>query len=488
MLLAFYWQCQLPRERPTIRRLASTLDGWFYDAYTWRHHIYYWLHSYQFWQAGFNAFLSAIPLSFLLLCFLASLPFLPSPDTALWHVAPAPLPATNLAAASAPYSSISFLQPSMPMLQPTHQFTALPAAIMHAHLDDFAQSIAPVDDDGSAPFPIIVDSGASLCCTPSHADFINFTATSGQCLTGIASGLDIAGSGLISWTVTDDSGSAREIQVKGAYVPGMSMHLLSPQQLLWQSSHTDHDESVTLKRDGVYLHLFNLSCRIDYCPQSSLPLLYATAPHAAANMLANFKAMLSTISAPSATNLTHAQRKLLRWHYRLGHLNFNEVKRLSSVGELPDKIGDVDNPVCPACQYGKGHRRSVADNGHITAGDLVPGDCVSVDQFVSPTAPGRLFTSAGKEPISRKYNCATIFVDHASKFTHVEFQTTASAEVTVQAKETFERIAATHNVRVRHYHCDNGIFTSDEWKEHADQQHERPILQFSWSTSPKWSS
>jgi hypothetical protein len=188
-------------------------------------------------------------------------------------------------------------------------------------------------------------------------------------------------------------------------------------------------------------------------------------------MLANYKAMLTTISAATATNLTRAQRKLLRWHYRLGHLNFNEVKRLSSVGELPDKIGDVDNPICPACQYGKGHHRSVPDDGHITAGDLIPGACVSVDQFVSPT-PGRLFTSAGKEPIRRKYTCATIFVDHASKFTHVEFQTTASAEVTVQAKETFERIAATHNVRVRHYHCDNGVFNSDEWKEHANQRHQ----------------
>ena len=33
-------------------------------------------------------------------------------------------------------------------------------------------------------------------------------------------------------------------------------------------------------------------------------------------------------------------------------------------------------------------------------------------------------------------------------------------EETLQAKQAFERVAASHNVTVKHYHCDNGLFDS----------------------------
>ena len=36
--------------------------------------------------------------------------------------------------------------------------------------------------------------------------------------------------------------------------------------------------------------------------------------------------------------------------------------------------------------------------------------------------------------------------------------TEMTALSTVAAKEAFERLSVSHNVRIRHYHCDNGLF------------------------------
>ena len=87
---------------------------------------------------------------------------------------------------------------------------------MCARLDAFTDSTNPINNDGTQPFPIIVDNGASLCCTPSFADFLTFTATIGQLLSGIATDLDTAGVCLLSWTIIDDSRSVREMKVQGA--------------------------------------------------------------------------------------------------------------------------------------------------------------------------------------------------------------------------------------------------------------------------------
>ena len=35
-----------------------------------------------------------------------------------------------------------------------------------------------------------------------------------------------------------------------------------------------------------------------------------------------------------------------------------------------------------------------------------------------------------------------------------------NGEETLQTKQAFERVAASHNVTVKHYHCDNGLFDS----------------------------
>ena len=42
--------------------------------------------------------------------------------------------------------------------------------------------------------------------------------------------------------------------------------------------------------------------------------------------------------------------------------------------------------------------------------------------------------------------------------------TVMNAEATVEAKEAFERIAESHGVQIKHYHCDNGLFDTVVFK------------------------
>ena len=45
--------------------------------------------------------------------------------------------------------------------------------------------------------------------------------------------------------------------------------------------------------------------------------------------------------------------KLLRWHYRLGHLPFNCIKQLAEQGQRPKRLLACKKPFCATCQYGK---------------------------------------------------------------------------------------------------------------------------------------
>ena len=72
--------------------------------------------------------------------------------------------------------------------------------------------------------------------------------------------------------------------------------------------------------------------------------------------------VVSTVSEHN-NNLSEAQKELLRWHQRLGHLDFNKVKHLLRTGVLShtdryhslhtsaSKVQDV--PKCAACLFGK---------------------------------------------------------------------------------------------------------------------------------------
>jgi hypothetical protein len=80
--------------------------------------------------------------------------------------------------------------------------------------------------------------------------------------------------------------------------------------------------------------------------------------------------------------------------------------------------------------------------------------------------PGRLEEGYGREADSNCYHGGTIFRDAASKYIHVENQVSLSAGETVMSKLKFEEwLWEQARVSVRHYHSDNGVFTSSLFKE-----------------------
>ena len=79
-----------------------------------------------------------------------------------------------------------------------------------------------------------------------------------------------------------------------------------------------------------------------------------------------------------------AQDELMRWHYRLNPISFKYMFQMAKQGLLPRKILKANVPICPACQYGKMHRKPWRTKGNPSKPSRVttePGQIVSVDQL-----------------------------------------------------------------------------------------------------------
>ena len=241
------------------------------------------------------------------------------------------------------------------------------------------------------------------------------------------------------------------------------MRLLSPQQLAKQTAGL---------RDGFYVHdstaklIFGgFTKTVSYNLRNNLPII-SSFPG-----VTKFASYNSTLVANGSLcdNLTYNQRQLLKWHNRLGHMDFSRIQKFSRLGLLPRELSTVrpqDYPVCPSCHYGKqkrSHRLSINDNHVISGSDDKPGDCVSMDLIHSLI--GGLIPQQRGKPRLERYRYACVFVDHVSNMTFVTFQLSASAEETVESKHAFERFALSHGVSIRKYRADNGSFNTRVFKE-----------------------
>ena len=183
-------------------------------------------------------------------------------------------------------------------------------------------------------------------------------------------------------------------------------------------------------------------------------------------------------------NLTEPEKELLRWHQRLGHISIKKVQFIMRTGILASSekqkrlhiaASKLEKPpLCAACQFGKQRRRKApgtkvvvdkANEGNLKKDHLFPGQCVSADHFICSTK-GRLHSSRGKTKDSEMFCGGCLFVDHASKYTHCEFQTHLNTHETIKAKEKFELLCRDFGVIPQEYLTDNGsAFTSKEYTE-----------------------
>jgi hypothetical protein len=99
-----------------------------------------------------------------------------------------------------------------------------------------------------------------------------------------------------------------------------------------------------------------------------------------------------------------------------------------------------------------------------------PGECVSVDQLQSTQAG--FFAQLKGRLTTRRYNSATVFVDHYSRLRFIHLMTSMSSAETIEAKIAFERFAKEHGVHIKHYHADNGRFADNAFKQHCNANHQ----------------
>jgi hypothetical protein len=90
------------------------------------------------------------------------------------------------------------------------------------------------------------------------------------------------------------------------------------------------------------------------------------------------------------------------------------------------------------------------------------GQCVGVNQMIS-TQVG--FIAQLKGTLTKKhYTTATVFLNHYSKLKYIHLMTKFTSEETMEAKRAFEHFAKQHGVCIFHYHCNNGQFADNTFK------------------------
>ena len=182
-------------------------------------------------------------------------------------------------------------------------------------------------------------------------------------------------------------------------------------------------------------------------------------------------------SVPYATysdgELANPQHELLRLHHKLAHLPFSQLQAMVRNHITPIRLAKCAVPKCSACLFGKATKRAWRDKGPVSSlvPSTAPGQCVSVDQLESSTM-GLVAQTKGA-PTTQRYNSATVFVDHHTRFTFVYVQPSTDAAHTVLAKEAFELFSRNVGVTILHYHGDNGRFAENLFMIHARKRGQR---------------
>ena len=349
--------------------------------------------------------------------------------------------------------------------------------------------------------PLIVDTGASLCLTPSKSDFVpgTYSECDMKTVKGLSGDNSVAGQGRIRWAIKDTSGETRVIEIPGIHVPTSGVRLLSPQVL-----RKTHGLGGTIGDDGVLLS--NKAGDVKFLAElneANLPLLQLVdVPRTSSVWSETFSDLQNPIASPSGSsahlsildpgnkNLLPGEKELLLWHHRLSHTNLQKVQSLCKERQwvhdpsdsdptppiLPTKhpstIKCVSKDIkCGACCMAKQTRRSTRSKRasssdpamKLKTGHLKPGDCISVDHYVSPLPARRRSGYGTSSPLIG----GALYVDHSSGFVFHYPQSDLTTRTTLLGKQLLEDEASTVSVTIKKYHSDNGIFSSKGFKDHC---------------------
>jgi hypothetical protein len=343
---------------------------------------------------------------------------------------------------------------------------------------------------------ILFDSGANCCISNERSDFVGkyHKFRDGRIIEGMGKALSADGHGQVAWTFLADDGSHRTLELPAYHIGSIQQKIASTSQILKvYPKERVHISSEQLQLTGDES---KPSITVPICPTTSLPLAVAqtvTAPIELSKRRTVQNPLATLRNTPSLTeganfNLSEPAKELLRWHYRLAHLNQRRIQWMFKRGFLASseksrraqaEASLLDSgPLCTACQYAKQRRKTTpgsvkravpTETGLLKRDRLFPGQQISVDHFHSKPH-GRLLNTYGKEAMDKKYTGGCIFVDHSSNYIHVELQSHLNTHETLKAKIAFETMCSGHGVIIQEYLSDNGTaFRNKDFEAHLQQ-------------------
>jgi len=326
---------------------------------------------------------------------------------------------------------------------------------------------------------LILDTGASVSITNCLADFTTpIKAVQHTTLQGIATGLVVKGLGTDRYTIADDAGRTRHLDIPEVlFVPDCPSRLICPRQLL--ASTKDPSAIMHVHTGNVQLCFWGSTITVPYHARSHLPILPTLPTIACYTSLCKLAqsppipAATGSHSADPMPSLTPAQRIKLLWHHHLNHANFDQITAWMRSGQIKvqKKVINAPHPVCAICQYGKAQKRTHhASTGVIGSQHNFPGAGVSADQLEAG-CPGLLPTTKGSPSTSRYHYC-NVWVDHYSRFVYVTMHQTKDAKEMLASKIEFEGFCRQHGVTIKSVRADNGVYASQMFKAHCDANHQ----------------
>ena len=373
--------------------------------------------------------------------------------------------------------------------------------VIHSDPNRTATILTATNPSAIQIFPVVFDSGASISITPVKEDFIEPLKSSPiSAINNLTGSTKIEHCGRVRWIVTNKSGFPVTIETTALYLPTAEVRLFSPQTYFKENKRGMFymDGQGTFFETGVPSDGI---VEIPYNDNNNLPMvvddMYYQHQRQHPTYLASLESyetsdILLSVTEAENQNLTSTQKQLLSWHQRLGHIGFQWIQTLLRerqwFGESIDEFDKVDShrtsflpftdpkiancpaPLCAACKLSRmtvrPRKSSTTNNDKFMAlkdQDLKPGDTVSLDQYQS-AIKGRLPHTKGKEKSHEQYCGGTIEVDHASGYIFHRHQVSLRTVDTIKSKHIWEHEARQCGVPIRHYHSDNGVFDSKDFK------------------------
>lgn len=205
---------------------------------------------------------------------------------------------------------------------------------------------AKSSSDKSKSFPIIWDSGASICVTPDKSDFVSYHLNSEiNEVKGLGGKhLLVDRHSFVQWSMHDENGSLCMFKCKTYYISGCKSSFVSTSAILttYRGDCLTIDLS-SLRLIGIVGDSLFAAVIVFNNPSTNLPT--TTAYNFIVTNIPSSFLMCHAVSVvnENSINLNEAQEGLLHWYQHLGHLTVKKIQRLMRTGVLKNPYTTHDS-------------------------------------------------------------------------------------------------------------------------------------------------